>query len=166
MPDYVHTIEEGKEYLRKNWEVGTTCPCCSQVVKLNTYKMSFGHAKVMIEMYKLHRQGKEWVHVNTEIKPQGRQFSEAKHWYLMEAMPNDNPQKHTSGYWRLTSSGERFVLGQITVQKAVKVFNDKRYRQYEDNETMVDIRGALKNRFNYDELMVGFKPYNSQGSLL
>ena len=162
----IRTIAEAKEYLVNNFDEGTTCPCCNQIVKLNTYKMSFGHAKVMIEMYKMHANGAEWIHVNSEIKPQGRQFSEAKHWYLIEPMKGKVEGKRTSGFWRLTESGKRFVLDQIRVQEEIKVFKDRRYQKWETSVKTVNIKEALRNRFNYDELMTGFKPYDNQSSLL
>jgi hypothetical protein len=143
------TLNEAKQFLRENWERGVRCPCCNRIVKLNPYVIGKGHALVLIEMYKNWR---EWINVNKDIKPEGRNFSEAKHWHLIEAMPNDDPTKHTSGIWRLTEEGKQFVRGEITVPAKKYVFNDKVYRT---STKEINIEQALGKKFNYQELMEG-----------
>lgn len=141
------TLNEAKQYLRDNWEEGVECPCCTRRVKLNPYGMGQNKAWVLIQMYKI---PKEWINVNKEIKPTGRNWSECKHWGLIEAMPNDDPEKHTSGFWRLTDAGVRFVLGQEDVPTKKGVFKDKVYKTSKER---INIKEALGKKFNYTELM-------------
>lgn len=145
------TIDEAKKYLRDNFETGVKCPCCGQMVRKWRYCLTSSVALCLIEMYKLHINGKEWVHVNTEIRPQsGGFFSLLKWWKLIEIKPKEGEDKRVSGYWRLTKSGEQFVLGNITVPKYVETYDNKLIGFSGDP---VNIKQVLGKKFSYEELM-------------
>lgn len=148
----MNTIEEAKAYLRENLEKGVSCPCCKQLVKQYDYSLNVSIAHVLIQMYHLHREGQEWVHVNTEVKKSsGGYFSLAKHWDLIkQKMLNENEDKRVSGYWKLTTKGTAFVENRITVPKQVVMY-DGRILAFSDEN--ISIGQALGKKFSYSELM-------------
>lgn len=158
----VTTVAQAKQYLRDNWEEGIDCPCCGQFVKRYQYSLNVSIGLTLIKMYKLHKQGVEWVHVNTQIKPtSGGYFSLGKWWDLIEQRskgPEDD--KRVSGYWRLTKRGEQFVLGAIDVPKYVEVFDNKRLGFSSD---LVQIKQCIGKKFSYSELMYGENSVETMG---
>lgn len=145
----IETLSEARKYLRENWEKGVLCPCCTQRVQLYRHKVNAQITKCLIQMYRLN--GDDWVHVLQDLKPSNRMYSLARFWGLIEPK-GDTPEddKKSSGYWRLTSKGVSFVLGQITIPKYAYIFNDKVYRFSPDQVT---IREALTSKFSYHELL-------------
>ena len=72
-------------------------------------------------------------------------YAMLKWWGLIEAPKGGKP-----GMWRVTEAGERFVRGPLNVHSHVVMYDDRMLRF--DGE-LTDIRGALGDRFDYDELM-------------
>lgn len=150
----IQTLQEAKQHLRANWDKGVDCPCCGQFVKRYTYHLNASIGATLISLYKLHEIGSEWIHVNTEIRPEsGGYFSLAKHWGLIEQREKDDHErdaKRVSGYWKLTPKGNEFVRGIISVPKSVYCFDGK---VLGFSEAQVNIHKALGKKFNYQELM-------------
>jgi hypothetical protein len=72
----------------------------------------------------------------------------------MEKAEDDSGRK-TSGYWRLSPHGEAFVRGHIAIPRFVTVFDDHVLAMGDETVT---IREALKDQFDYRELLHGGKP--------
>lgn len=105
-------------------------------------------------MYRLHNEGFEWVHVNTEIRPtSGGFFSLGKWWGLIELKGKTDEDKRVSGLWRLTEKGKMFVRGELRIKKYIEIFDNKLIGF--DGED-IDIRFVLGKRFSYEELMAGY----------
>lgn len=151
----METLIDAKKYLRDNWEKGTDCPCCGQLVKLYSRPMHYTMGAMLIRLYRLSQKDSGYHHVKdiaAGISDTGtNDFSKLKYWGLIEQMPKDPKEnKRTSGYWRITQRGVQFVLGQRTEHERVLIFNKKNLGLTGDQ---IDIKQALGERFNYNELM-------------
>ena len=163
----ITTIKEAKAFLKENWaNGGTTCPCCSQPVKLYKKKLNFQMAKVLIDMYKTN---KEWVHPIKDLTTINGDYAKLRFWGLLEpkVKEDNNPEVKASGYWRITERGQLFVTKQISIPQTVYLFNNKAYNipNVCDDEVRITISDALGTKFNYGELMKGFKPYRGPHQL-
>lgn len=157
-PQKFYTLEEAKQFLRENWEKGAPCPCCTQYVKQYKRKLNSGMAYVLIAIYNIDKTLEDdhyfemaKVLVSKGIGGINLEYAKLAYWGLTEAQPgNDDPTKRTSGMWRITDRGRRFVEGKIAIPKHVKTFNSKFYGYSDETIT---IREALGEKFDYEELM-------------
>lgn len=147
----MQTITEAKTYLRQNWDDGTKCPCCNQMVKLYKHRLQALMVYYLAQIYKIQKGKNNWVHVMSEVKPINGDYAKMRFWGLLEEK-GDQPTKDTksSGYWRVTTSGILFLKGRIRVPEKVFIFDNKKWGQ---TNATVNIAEALKNKFSYSELM-------------
>lgn len=82
----------------------------------------------------------------------GGDMVKMRYWGLIEEKPNENQKTRSSGYWRLTPKGWRYLKGE-SVPKFAYTF-DKKAREVSGPD--VTIRDALGTDFDYSELM-GFR---------
>lgn len=159
MPPVTSTIEEGKKYLRENWDAskGVDCPCCGQLVKLYNRKLHSVMAACLVRMYRLDRQKpNEYFYageiINGIIKTGTGDLSKLRYWGLIAEQPKDDSDesRRTSGFWAITEKGRRFVETKITVPSHLKMFDGKFFGFSEDHIT---IHHALGDKFNYMELI-------------
>lgn len=148
----MQTLAEAKGYLRENWEEGVSCPCCNQMVKLYKYKLSYGLAKMVLDVYRLHQQGREWVHIQSELKPKNGDYAKLRHWDLLEARGDKSDDGNSTAYWRLTEFGRLFARCERAVPSHALLFDSRKFGTAGE---YITIRQALGNKFNYDELMKG-----------
>lgn len=148
------TISEAKEYLKRNWTNprGINCPCCNQKVKLYPTLLNKDMAVTLIKMYKLDKAGREWVHIQSELKPINGNYAKLVHWGLLESDFRRKEDGGRSGMFRITEKGRMFVTGQITVPKKVNLYNAKKYGE---SVSQINIKQSLGEKFNYNELMEG-----------
>lgn len=152
------TLNDARIYLNENISVGTKCPCCEQRVQLYKRKINTVMARTLIRLFTLNREKptQEYFHVKdivNGISATGtNDFSKLYYWSLIKEKPKEsnNTKNRTSGYWKITEKGIRFVLKNIEVPKYVKIYNTKAYGFSEEK---TDIVGALSEKFNYTELM-------------
>lgn len=157
MPPVTSTIQDGKKYLRENWDAsnGVDCPCCGQLVKLYSRKLYSQMAKGLIGLYRLDRKKpNRYFHI-TEIQGVvvgGGDFAKLAYWGLIveQAKDESDDTKRTSGFWAITQKGRDFVNVKITVPSHVKVFDG---RTFGFGEKHITIQHALGKKFNYAELM-------------
>lgn len=71
---------------------------------------------------------------------------------LIESQPTSDTAKKTSGFWRPTDRGRRFVRGLIRIYDPVFVFNAK---PIGFGDRLVSIRDALGKKFDYRKLLKG-----------
>lgn len=162
------TLGEAREWLREEFEQGATCPCCQQGVKLRkqgiTAEMAYG---LIILNQVTARSGEEWFHMPTvlaEFKAgKTNMFGLLSHWGLVDRMPGEREDGSVrTGWYRITEKGKQFAEGRVTVNKYVYTYNSQLLRRKNPDLTQIDIKSALKERFNYDELM-GNVPDGSYG---
>lgn len=148
------TLKEAKKWLRDNFDKGCKCPACGQHVQLYKRKLNSGMALVLIRLYKEYPDDwvpvKEWLRIKKYKN--NHDWTMLKYWELIEEKKNDDPKKKSNGYWRITNKGKNFVNFVITVPTHIHIYN-KKFRGYSEEHT--NIKNALKNHFDYEELMKG-----------
>lgn len=151
------TLEEAKTYLRENVEDGAKCPCCGQLAKVYKRAITGSSAAWLCSLYRAAPDGR-FVHVSNIDHGQpseiGGDAAKLSYWGLIEEMPKDplDTKKRTSGFWRITSLGIKFVRGDATVPKHVRLY-DGRLLGFVDADNRVTIRQALGTKFDYARLM-------------
>jgi tRNA(His) 5'-end guanylyltransferase len=147
----MQTIQEAKIYLRENFDKGVNCPCCGQFVKLYKRKLNSVMARCLIKMTSLQNGYNHVREIVKGISDTGtNDFSKLKYWGLIEEMNNDDLDKKTSGYWRLTKQGLLFAKNQINVPKYAEIYNTKLIGFSAEQTNIID---SLGTKFNYNELM-------------
>lgn len=153
------TLREAREKLRRQFDNGTTCPCCDQGAKRYPRKLHSMIARGLVELY---RQGGaerfvDVLAINRELRRRvpdtvnpTSDFSKIEYWRLAYTRHNDDTQRRSSGLWRLTPRGINFVRGECSVPVRAYVYNNHVDGYSEDTTT---IRAALGDRFDYEELM-------------
>ena len=154
------TLEDAKEWLRKHFADGASCPCCDQYVKLYKRKLNSSMAYALLMIYKFFENNSdEWLHVpsylsriNSTATVRGGDWSKLRHWGLIEAQKavRDDGSERV-GHYRITELGKQFVRSQARVRKHVYLYNQRPIKR-PDDET-VSIVEALGEKFDYTELM-------------
>ena len=144
------TLKEAKAFLNSNYEKGTQCPCCNQLVKLYKRKLNSGMARTLIELYKC---GDRFVHVKNHLRKQQlnntHDFTLLRHWGLIIA-PDEESTGQASGLWKITERGKKFCKGEMVVNRHVLIVVN-RHLGFSDEKTT--IQDSLGSRFKYNELM-------------
>lgn len=157
LPEF-NTTKEAKEYLRANWEKGTNCPCCGQYVKLYKRRFNSGMARSLLIIYRLTKAkngSDKWLHLQREfanlgINSNAADYSSLKWWGLIEPAENDDPSKKTSGFWQITDSGIAFAEKRTKISTRAFLYNNK-FCGFSTEK--IDIKEALQDKFDYEELM-------------
>ncbi len=147
------TIDQAKKFLRGNFNKGIDCPCCGQTVKC--YKRSItttmAYGMIRMEPHNDFLKLCEFFRDEKNIPPSNfADISKLKYWGLAETSETKSDDGNHSGFWRLTEKGKMFVRNGLTVPKYALIYN-KTFMGF-DGEN-VNIQHALKNKFNYNELM-------------
>ena len=148
----METLEEARAYLKEHWGKGVECPCCRQHVKLYKRKIYARLAYDLISLHNLDRENNLFFHVRDIGLPEagGGDFAKLKHWGLVEEKPNEDDEKRTSGYWRITPRGRAFVRNVIPVEKYLFFYNGRIYKCSDEHQSIIE---ALGKKFNDGELM-------------
>jgi len=150
----MNTIVDAKMYLLHNGRKGVSCPCCGQFVKLYKRKFSTVMARGLISLHHLCKNNNDYHHVSTimsKISPTGsNDFSKLRYYGFIEEELNTNTSKKTSGNWRITDAGVKFVHKQLLAREYMLIYNTK-LKGLEGNS--INIEDALGNKFNYQQLM-------------
>ena len=99
-----------------------------------------------------------WVHVREPARIMGAEtaaarsgdYAKARFWGLIEQRVKRTKTDNSAGLWRLTKSGWDFVARKTQVREKVIVYANK---PIEFIGAAIDIKAALGNEFNYDEIM-------------
>lgn len=154
-------LQVARMELVANLDEGTLCPVCGRLAKRyrRPLNASLGRFLALLAETSAGRPD-GWVHVDREMIQAtdghvARDYSVLRYFDLIEPKPNDeDPRKRTSGVWRLTGKGRRFLLGQIRVPRAVFVFADRREGMTDDSTNIEELMGE---GFDYQRLM-GVQP--------
>lgn len=143
----------------------TNCECCGRLLKIYKRKLSRAMAFYLINIYKLHRQKPDtaYFHVRSVGAPStGGDFAQLRYWGLIRERSNEKPEKKTSGMWRMTDFGARFVKREEQVPKQILLKWGSELLGFTGE--MADIKTCLeyKNKFNYRELMEFDTHYQGQ----
>lgn len=150
------SLGEVRLFIADHMEGGTTCPACTQHVKVYRRPMTATTARAIIAMHRNH--GREFVHLPTlvrdhlpDVAHQGGYATLAQHWGLIQEERIHRPDGGRAGWWRLTSDGERFALGEFRVPKYALLYSGECGGVTGE---MVGIREALGTKFDYERLML------------
>ena len=151
------TLKEARDILREiAMGRGGTCPCCTQRVKVYRRKLPVASAQILIELFR-EDGADDYVYVPkildrmTGTPAQGGYGTLSVHWGLIASMEGERDDgSNRTGWWKLTEEGVRFVLDAATVPERAHIYNG---RCLGHSGPPIDIRQALRNRFDYDELM-------------
>lgn len=114
-------------------------------------------ALVLILIYKNKRLG-EYFHVENWLKSINRpelraDFHKLVHWRLLKKKEETrNDGSNRNGFYALTEEGVLFAKRKCSFQEKVVLFNNK-FESFEG--PYIDIKKALGNKFNYNELING-----------
>jgi hypothetical protein len=153
------TLAEAKEtFFKEARGQGAVCPCCGCFGKVYKRKIHSGMAAVMVLLYR--HQSLGFTHVPTLINATTSpavaaairgDFAKLRYWGLIEEEHVLlNGAKKSSGKWRITGEGARYVEGSISVQKYVWVYNKMPLGFAGERVSIYD---ALGDKFRYAELM-------------
>jgi len=156
------TLNDAIDWTGSHMRQGAYCPCCGQLTKIYRRKLNSSMAYALILIYKRSRQETGgWFHVPSHIAGLGLKgavaaairgdWAKLVHWELIE--PQQGPHEgegRTSGIWRVTERGRDFVLGLTREREYVLIYDGNCIGLDGD---LISIQTALKNRFNYEELL-------------
>jgi hypothetical protein len=143
------TLAAAKSWLAARLDKGARCPCCGQFARVYKRQINAAMARALITMY--HHDRYEFMHLPT-VTGYGGDAAKLVYWGLIEEEATVRADGGRSGWWRLTSGGRAYVLGQIKVPQYAAVY-DGRLLPDNPHGPERDIRDALGKRFDYRELM-------------
>jgi hypothetical protein len=145
------TLQQIQAWLRQHADTGVDCPACTQRVQVYRRKVNSGMARSLIAMYTVG--GRDWIHLPTQIGARSREEGKLAYWGLVEEEKTKRPDGGRAGYWRVTARGEEFVKCRLSIPKYARVYNGRVLGF--DTTTLVTIKDALGDKFDYAELMAG-----------
>jgi hypothetical protein len=152
------TLKDAINYFLNNVNNGVECPCCKNYTKQYVRKFNSGMAYGLIKIYIISK-NKDYIHVSNEFIKEGisnpikLEYSKLRYWGLLESKEKEktvNDEKDNIGYWRITDKGRKFVENKIHIKERIKLINGE-FHGFDGND--INIIDALKNKFNYNELM-------------
>ena len=141
------TLKEAQDWLRDRIDVGAECPCCHRFAKVYRRKLNSNMAAGLIRMWR--KSGRDWCYL-PDVQGYGDEVTRLQHWGLIESMPDRADDGNRSGMWRITSRGESFLHGELTVLSHARIYAG---RCLGVSGRPITIRHALGSHFDYNELM-------------
>jgi hypothetical protein len=142
-------LAQVRTWIALNRNEGVRCPACSQFAKVYRRKINSGMARSLIAMYRAG--GTNFIHLATSIGSRSREEGKLRYWGLVEEQTDARPDGGRAGFWRITHTGELFVLGKLLMPQYAEVYNGECLGLGGD---LVGIRQALGDGFDYSELML------------
>ncbi len=136
-------------------EDGGTCPCCDRWGKVYMRRINVTMARGLLWLSQQPGDGNGWIDV-PNLAPRwlvrSNQLPTLRWWKLVEAPVPDvvEPEKRTSGLWRMTEHGRGFVAGIVKVPRAVFTWDGEPVG-FSDEQTL--FQACLGDRFSYAETM-------------
>ena len=154
------SLEDAKEWVKTNVTKGAICPCCDQLARRYQRKLTSSMAAALILIRRAFRTQSDWLHVPDYLSEvatesaivRGGDWAKLTHWQLIEAK-SDESRKDGSrrvGLYKITPRGVDFVERRVTVPKYAYIYAQHLIGL---SEKMTTIDDALRDRFNYGELM-------------
>ena len=147
------TLEQARRQLFESLSDGKDCPCCGQYAK--SYRRGVSGSQVKALMY-LFQCGRGWHH-HREFADGSGEHAKLRFWGLVEKQTEpdeaEEEDKTSTGYWRITKLGKRFVNGEVDIPKYVYIYNNQ--LMHKDNFVKVSVHDCIKNKFKFSEIMGG-----------
>lgn len=109
----------------RNTKAGINCPCCGRYAKVYKRPIDATTATLLIEAYR--RFDLNTFHINELVheKKPATGFSVLRYWGLVEFSKNPDPfDKHTTGFWKVTERGKRWVKQEVKIPKYRLLFDN------------------------------------------
>lgn len=154
-PSFFYTLPEMGDDFRTKLRDGFKgdCPCCGRWAQVYHRRIHSHIARVLIKFYRAGG-AERFLHYAEVVKAiragSFGDFGTARYWGLIEGQASDDSAKSSSGMWKLTQRGVDYIEGRLSVPEYAMVFDDT-VLGFADKE--LDIRAALGDKFNYQELM-------------
>jgi hypothetical protein len=153
-------LEEAKIRLQSEVHLGTTCLCCGQHAQIYQRTLTSSMCKALIIWYQTTDVDADgWFHGEKVLKasPAGAEVRgdapKLRFWDLVEAKADSKQDGNPcSGFYRVTEKGEQFIQSLISIPATASIYNNACIGF---SEKHVNIKEALKNKFNYDKLLRG-----------
>jgi hypothetical protein len=163
LPENV-SLQAAKAWLRLKVNDGAKCPCCTQYAKVYKRSITSAMACVLILIFKFFDRddAPEWLHVpehmgSVDMAPklraavQGGDWAKMTYWQCLEAKSGVRKDgSNRVGFWKITPVGREFVTRSLLLPKYARVYDDRCLGLTGDPISIMD---ALKDKFDYDELM-------------
>ena len=109
-------------------------------------------ACALIRAWRAYGTGEEW-HLPTLVGASG-DTAKLVHWGLIAAISGlRDDGSPRNGWWRVTETGQDWVLGRIAVPRYVFLY-DSRFLDFDgDGEQRWTVTDALGKKFDYEQLM-------------
>ena len=137
-----------------------TCPCCGQTVNIYKRALDSAMARLLIWIVQHHENDPRWFDTHEFPLIQGRRgggdFAKLRHWgFLLECEKEaEDADQRTSGLWRPTPAGTRFVAHPTTLAPShVYLLNNIKVGMADTDCTIIK---ALGKKFSYAELMAAW----------
>ena len=132
------------------------CPCCDRIASHNLVPIYNSDAHVLIWMLKAWeaKGAQGWIDMPNEAPRwiiKSRTYTKMQNWNLIEARPNEDSKKRTSGSWRPTAKGIDFTKGRIAIPKYSIMYN-RDCLGLIDGE-LIYITDTFDEKFDYSRLM-------------
>lgn len=156
------TLAQAQNELRDKIEKGSICPCCQQFAKVYKRTITSSMAYALILLAKetgMNRTDEDYPYIHAEdffkalkdIPASVRgDFPKLRFWNLIEPFYMD--EELVPGMYKMTKRGFSFVNGTVVVNPIARIYNNK-LLSYGKEDKSITIQEALKNKFNYEELM-------------
>lgn len=155
------TLEEARQYVHRNREIGVDCPCCGQKVRQKRYQMTsdISSALVWLVQASMLHKPEGWIHVPSEAPGwviTNRTYSKGKMWGLLEKHPRGVTERHkkTSGVWRPTSLGIDFVFDRVMIPEYVYTYRGK---VISVSAEQISIHRSLGTKWDYQKLLEQYR---------
>jgi hypothetical protein len=142
-------IDEAKQQLKDNFIEGMRCPCCDQLVKKYSRKLTRSMAIGLMSLYRQQHTPRP-IHIKKIEGVNGGEFAQLRRWGLIRAATNTTTTKRMSGLWFITYKGAEFVKGRMQVPAYCDTYNGE---TLSFSEEMTTIKQALGRNFDYAEMM-------------
>lgn len=129
---------------------GCDCPVCGQFVKVYRRTINKATARQLAQAYKKFGVGQAF-HISDIFPGGGGDFAKLRYWKLISEIENDNPDKKSSGKWRVSLTGSNFIKGIIVVSKYALIYDGK-FLDFDGGET-ITFQDCIGEGFSYQELM-------------
>jgi hypothetical protein len=155
--DETSTVKEARAWLEERITHGIACPVCTRYAKVYTRTITAAMARALITMH-LHA-ADDYVHLDKFLMKHGQHSGAAmpallRHWELVEKKRGKRKDGASAvGYYRVTERGHMFAENKIAINKWVRLYDDRAL--FLENDEKILIVDALREKFNYEELMKG-----------
>lgn len=153
------TLDQAKKFLSDNLTKGVKCPCCNRHTQIYSRKITSSMAYGLILIYKDWVKG-TYTHIESLFKSTPNLPSSVRgdvpklrFWGLIEPRTEESEDGNpNSGFYRLTSAGIAFAENELKIESKILIYNNEMCGYAKDSE-LITIKQALKDKFNYNQLM-------------